>query len=47
VADSILADSRVDDGGLCAGPDFRRRSCCLIYRLNNDRAAVCGDCVLG
>ncbi len=47
VADSILADSRVDDGVLRAGPNFRRRSCCLIYRLNDDRTAVCGDCVLG
>jgi FhuF 2Fe-2S C-terminal domain len=29
------------------GPDFRRRSCCLIYRLAPDRVdAVCGDCVL-
>ena len=47
VADGLLADSRVDDGVLRAGPNFRRRSCCLIYRLGNDRTAVCGDCSLG
>jgi hypothetical protein len=30
------------------GPDFRRSSCCLIYRLAPARAgAICGDCVLG
>jgi ferric iron reductase protein FhuF len=46
-ADAILTDSRVDGGVLRAGPPFRRRSCCLIYRLAHDRAAVCGDCVLG
>jgi hypothetical protein len=26
---------------------FRRRNCCLIYRLAADSAAVCGDCILG
>jgi hypothetical protein len=26
-------------------PDFRRRSCCLLYRLS--RGGTCGDCVLG
>ena len=25
---------------------FRRRSCCLIYRVGGWRTAVCGDCVL-
>lgn len=45
--DSILTDPRIDGGVLRAGPSFRRRSCCLIYRLAHDRAAVCGDCVLG
>ena len=47
LADSVLADCRVDGGVLRAGPDFRRRSCCLIYRLDDNRSAVCGDCVLG
>jgi hypothetical protein len=29
-------------------PGFRRRSCCLLYRLSGDPgAALCGDCVLG
>ncbi|HUH69250.1 MAG TPA: (2Fe-2S)-binding protein [Mycobacterium sp.] len=46
-ADAILTDPRIEGGALRAGPLFRRRSCCLIYRLAHDRAAVCGDCVLG
>ena len=25
---------------------FRRRSCCLVYRLSPTQAPVCGDCVL-
>jgi hypothetical protein len=30
------------------GPEFRRSSCCLFYRLSADRASgICGDCVLG
>ncbi len=45
-ADEILADPRVEDGALRAGPGFRRRSCCLIYRVAGSRDAVCGDCVL-
>jgi hypothetical protein len=45
-ADALMADDRVDGGGLRAGPGFRRRSCCLIYRLTGSTEAVCGDCVL-
>ena len=45
--DSVLADARVDGGVLRTGPYFRRRSCCLFYRLTIDRRTVCGDCVLG
>ncbi|MBV9514844.1 MAG: (2Fe-2S)-binding protein [Mycobacteriaceae bacterium] len=45
-ADAILADPRVDAGALRAGPHFRRRSCCLIYRIADDRTQTCGDCVL-
>jgi hypothetical protein len=26
---------------------FRRRNCCLIYRLSPEQPAYCGDCVLG
>jgi len=26
---------------------FRRRNCCLIYRLSPGRPAYCGDCILG
>ncbi len=33
--------------GTGSGPGFRRRSCCLIYRVGDGgRAGVCGDCVL-
>ncbi|MUM23125.1 hypothetical protein FZI91_15620 [Mycobacterium sp. CBMA271] len=46
VADMYLRDPRIDDGALRTGPDFRRRSCCLIYQLTDNRSAVCGDCVL-
>lgn len=46
-ADAFLADERVEDGALRVGPGFRRRSCCLIYRLTGSTTAVCGDCVLG
>lgn len=45
-ADEILADPRVEGGQLRAGTGFRRRSCCLIYRVAGRRDAVCGDCVL-
>ena len=45
-ADEILADPRIEDGVLRAGPGFRRNSCCLIYRVSGSRDAVCGDCVL-
>ncbi len=45
-ADAILADPRIDHGTLRAGSLFQRRSCCLIYRITNDRGASCGDCVL-
>lgn len=44
-ADSVLEDTRVDQGVLRAGPNFRRRSCCLIYRIGADRT-TCGDCIL-
>ncbi|NMO01081.1 (2Fe-2S)-binding protein [Gordonia sp. TBRC 11910] len=44
-ADSILARPGVESGR--AGAGYRRRSCCLIYRVSGDTAAVCGDCVLG
>ena len=45
-ADGILTDPRIDGGALRAGPLFRRRSCCLIYRIANTRTATCGDCIL-
>lgn len=46
-ADAILADARVEGGALRSGEGFRRRSCCLIYRLTGGPASICGDCVLG
>ncbi|MBV9350040.1 MAG: (2Fe-2S)-binding protein [Mycobacterium sp.] len=46
-ADSVLQDARVDQGILRAGPGFRRLSCCLIYRIADDGATICGDCILG
>lgn len=42
-ADQVLADPRVDGGTLRTGPQFRRTSCCLIYRATE---SLCGDCVL-
>jgi hypothetical protein len=45
-ADRLLSDPRLEDGQLHAGDAFRRRSCCLMYRIAGGRAAVCGDCVL-
>ncbi|HZE16291.1 MAG TPA: (2Fe-2S)-binding protein, partial [Mycobacterium sp.] len=36
----------IDGGALRVGPLFRRRSCCLIYRIANTRTATCGDCIL-
>ncbi|GGB36089.1 hypothetical protein GCM10011492_28500 [Flexivirga endophytica] len=42
-ADALLRDARIDGGALHAGPGFRRRSCCLIYRAGT---GMCGDCVL-
>jgi hypothetical protein len=51
-----LIDALCADGGMLRGAGartarsaFRRRSCCLIYRVGSDTAstaALCGDCVL-
>jgi hypothetical protein len=46
IADTILSDRRVDGGSARSGPRFRRRSCCLIYRIAGTKQAVCGDCIL-
>jgi hypothetical protein len=46
LADTILADPRVEGGSLRCGPSFRRTSCCLIYRLDTTNSPVCGDCLL-
>lgn len=47
LATHALTDRRFDAETGLPGPDFRRSSCCLIYRLAPDAAAgVCGDCVL-
>lgn len=46
-ADTVLALPRIEDGVLLSGPRYRRRSCCLMYRVTVARGALCGDCVLG
>jgi hypothetical protein len=47
VANVLLARPLLAQEDGRAGPEFRRRRCCLIYQLaKNGRAAVCGDCVL-
>jgi hypothetical protein len=45
-ANAVLADHRVDGGTLQVGTDFKRLSCCLIYRISGTRLAACGDCIL-
>jgi len=47
VAEQLLDDPRIDPDERPVTPAFRRRSCCLLYRVSGSRAAVCGDCVLG
>ncbi|MFC6706970.1 (2Fe-2S)-binding protein [Flexivirga alba] len=42
-ADELLHDPRIDGGALRTGTNFRRHSCCLIYRAG---IGMCGDCVL-
>jgi hypothetical protein len=46
ITDSLLNTGRLAGTGVILGPDlaFRRRSCCLFYRLPN--AGKCGDCPL-
>lgn len=46
LASKMLADVGVDEGKLRSTSSFRRRSCCLIYRVADSRSAVCGDCGL-
>lgn len=38
--------TRDPDQGSTPAVGFRRRSCCLVYRLAPAQAPVCGDCVL-
>lgn len=45
-ADRLLADVRLEGGGLRSGPGFRRKSCCLMYHLATPGKPVCGDCIL-
>ncbi|MGI8667380.1 MAG: (2Fe-2S)-binding protein [Jatrophihabitans sp.] len=45
---AILAEPVLAVQNPVAGPGFRRRSCCLLYRASaGGRAALCPDCVLG
>ena len=46
LAQMVFSDARLRTEPVAPGPRFRRRSCCLIYRVSGDRRAVCGDCVL-
>ena len=51
LAAAALAEPAFDGESRRLGPNFRRRSCCLIYRVAVTGAAagpagVCGDCVL-
>ena len=50
VADSLLRALPVTavHTGRVGSSDFRRRSCCLIYRVSATERprAVCGDCIL-
>ncbi|TWE11730.1 hypothetical protein [Rudaeicoccus suwonensis] len=44
---SLLADSRIDPHDRSATERFRRHSCCLMYRVTDNRRNICGDCILG
>jgi hypothetical protein len=46
LADGLLADPLLAAEPGPAGPGFRRRSCCLAYRLEPGEPQLCGDCVL-
>ena len=49
LARAVLRQPALRDAGsgMPGGPAFRRRSCCLIYRVApTPRPALCGDCVL-
>jgi FhuF 2Fe-2S C-terminal domain len=45
VTDALLSTGKLAGSGTITGPDldFRRRSCCLFYRIPG--GSVCGDCV--
>ncbi|MEU9971882.1 (2Fe-2S)-binding protein [Streptomyces sp. NPDC051014] len=42
LADALLAHPLLRAGGVRTGPAFRRRSCCLYYRVPG--GGICGDC---
>jgi len=47
ITDLLAGPHLLGAGGFEPGADFRRRSCCLIYRAApGRRGALCGDCVL-
>jgi ferric iron reductase protein FhuF len=47
IAAGLLNQPPLQDSHQGSGPGaFRRRSCCLVYRLTALPAPVCGDCVL-
>ncbi len=45
-ADLLRLPTLLGSGTGTIARDFRRRSCCLLYRLGDGRTAVCADCVL-
>lgn len=45
VTESLLATGELVGTGALTGPHFRRRSCCLFYRVPG--GSYCGDCALG
>ena len=46
IVDGITAHPPLAATGTQTEAGFRRRSCCLLYRIGPERTAVCGDCVL-
>lgn len=46
IADDLLSDERIDSGDRRSTSTYRRRSCCLMYRVSPGGRETCGDCVL-
>ncbi|MER6791038.1 (2Fe-2S)-binding protein [Amycolatopsis mediterranei] len=47
VTSALLSEPPLAGSGVTVDGQFRRRSCCLIYRASPERnSPICGDCVL-